>query len=85
MTKWDKAKLRTVEVHYEKFQTMKGIRKQWVILGQRGTLGQFDTKSKAVKNAKQRARNMAEKNNASIGLKIFGKDGDYQRQHVYEP
>lgn len=79
------ANLRTLEVQYEKFTTMAGIKKQWVVLGQRGTLFKGRKKSDAVSEAKSRAKDMAKSNNYSVGVKIFGKDGEYQRQHVYDP
>lgn len=45
----------------------------------------FDRKSKAVKRGKMEAKQDAQRHGHSVGLKIFGKDGEYQRQHVYEP
>lgn len=79
------ANMRTLEVHYQEFTTMHGRRKEWVVLGGRGTLFKGKKKKQAVQEAKSRAKNMAKKNGESVGIKIFGKDGDYQRQHVYEP
>lgn len=45
----------------------------------------FDKKKKAISRAKLEARQTAELDGYSVGVKIFGKDGEYQRQHVYDP
>lgn len=45
----------------------------------------FDKKSTAVSRGKMEAKQDAKRHGHSVGLKIFGTDGDYQRQHVYEP
>lgn len=45
----------------------------------------FDKKKTAVKEAKKMAKQDARQHGHSVGLKIFAKDGEYQRQHVYEP
>lgn len=45
----------------------------------------FDKKSTAVRRAKMEAKQDASRHNHSVGVKIFGKDGEYQRQHVYDP
>lgn len=52
--------------------------------GLKGTL-YFDKKSTAVSRGRMEAKQEASKHGHSVGLKIFGKNGDYQRQHVYDP
>jgi len=79
------ARMRTLEVQYQQFTTMTGLRKEWVVLGERGTLFKTKKKKDAVKEAKRKAKAMSKREQASVGVKIFGKDGGYQRQHVYEP
>lgn len=79
------ASMRTLEVQYQEFTTMKGRRKEWVVLGERGTLFKTKKKKDAVKEAKKKAKARSKQEQASVGVKIFGKDGSYQRQHVYEP
>jgi len=45
----------------------------------------YSKKSEAVTDARRLAKSRASAQRNSVGLKIFGRDGEYQRQHVYEP
>jgi len=45
----------------------------------------FDKKNTAVRRGRMEAKQDAKRHGHSVGLKIFGTDGEYQRQHVYEP
>jgi len=45
----------------------------------------YNKKKDAVSDAKKLAKSRAEAQNRSVGLKIFGRDSSYQRQHVYDP
>jgi hypothetical protein len=45
----------------------------------------FDKKNTAVRRGRLEAKQTSNEYGYSVGLKIFGKDGEYQRQHVYEP
>ena len=45
----------------------------------------FDEKKRAVSRAKREAKYEAGDTGQSVGVKIFRKNGSYQRQHVYEP
>jgi len=45
----------------------------------------FDEKKRAISRAKREAKYDARNLGHSVGVKIFRKDGEYQRQHVYEP
>lgn len=79
------AQLRTIEVQYKEFETYTGTEGYWVILGGRGILGKYDNKKAAVHMAKEKAKDMVIRLDQSVGVKIFGKEGEYQRQHVYDP
>jgi len=79
------AEMRTLEVQYQEFQTMAGRRKEWVVLGQRGTLAKSKKKKQAVKDARDRAKHLAKKLNQSVEVKIYRKDGSWQEENVYKP
>ena len=77
---------RTIEVLPKKSNPY-GNHEGWKIkaTGISGSQTLYDRKSEAVKDAKRLAKSRAEAQQNSVGLKIFGRDGEYQRQHVYEP
>ena len=83
LTRADKISImtRTIEV-----LPADGYMNNWMLVFS-GSSGQlyFDKKKKAISRAKLEARQTAEFHGGSVGVKIFGKDGEYQRQHVYDP
>lgn len=76
---------RTLKVAYLEEQTFGGPVGRWYITNGSYRLGAFDKKKKAVKKARETAKNLARDNNHSVEVKIFGKDGEWQREHVYDP
>lgn len=76
--------IRTVEV-MPKASNPYGNHQGWVIKAEGVNETVYDKKNEAVTDARRLAKSRAEAQQNSVGLKIFGRDGSYQRQHVYKP
>lgn len=76
---------RTIEV-LPKHSNPSGRHIGWVIRG-RGLREDeiYDKKKNALDDARELAKGRAKAQQNSVGVKIYGKDGDYQRKNVYEP
>lgn len=73
---------RTIEVIPVDQQHVKGVR--WKYRGHDWSSRKYDTKNEAVSLAKKDAKDIANSKGVSVGLKIFSKNNEYQRQHVYK-
>ena len=75
---------RTIEVVPKKNSPL-GTHSGWMVRGTGMQSTHYKKKKKALKSARQIAKQDANKHNHSVEVKIFGKDGEWQREQVYKP
>lgn len=85
--------VRTLEVLYDQESTPdrdplgtgRSNSGRWIARSVNGLEIAQTKKKDVVKQAKKRAKKLARRQNSSVEVKIFKKDGSYQNEHVYKP
>lgn len=75
---------RTIEVVPKKDNPY-GSHEGWTFSGTYWGNRVYERKKNAVDKAKSIAKKAASREGHSVEVKIFGKDGDWLREHVYKP
>lgn len=58
---------------------------RWIARSVNGLENSGKKKKDVVKDARKRAKALASRQGVSVGVKIFKKNGEYQKKNVYDP